>query len=405
MTTDLRFTVSRRSLLALATHCRQAADPKAAMPMLANVKLTLRGSTLEGVATDLYRQASMKIDVQVDHPSTLPRGICVPAIDFLERVNAMPDGLIRITTAEKGTKFTLASTVVTRKYTIHALSDQEFPSGFELGEDSTPVIMPAGDLAMVLRSVIEAASDDTTRNVNNVFFETNAGSVKMVTTDGYRLQLRSVALADKRPKRDMLLPLEAARNLIRVLDDAIGEVKGAKGKGDEKTEKTEEKAVPISVTITESGPHAHVIIGNRSFGFKKVDQSFPPYAQVIPGRTDNAMTLSKSVFLAAAKAIDIAANKKVGGIKLVITKNRVEVMSSSAETGEGSELIDVDYDGPAVTIGLQASYIADALAPIASDEIKMGFGSDLDPIKFSALEHDDISKTPAYVAVVMPMRV
>ena len=401
---DLRFTVSRRSLLALAAHCRQAADPKAAMPVLANVKLTLRGSTLEGVATDLYRQASMKIDVQVDFPSMNPIGICVPAVDFLERVNAMPDGQIRIVSSSDGTKLALASTVVTRKYSIHAIPTGEFPLGFGPATDDNPLQMPASDLAQLIRAVVEAASTDTTRpQVNAVLLAANRGVVKAVATDGHRLHYRAMALPGDRPERDLLIALEVAKNIVRVLDDAAGEAKEEnKGQGKEKNEK--DKAVAI-VKIAQSGPHIHFTIGNRSFGCKNVVSMFPPYRQVVPARMENELTLSKSVFLAAVKAINVVADERTGGIKLCVTENKIEVMSSSNEAGDGSEVIAVDYHGPAITVGLNANYVVDALTPIKEDEIKFGFSGDLDPSKFSAITNDGLDDTPSHFAIVMPMRV
>jgi DNA polymerase III sliding clamp (beta) subunit (PCNA family) len=66
--------------------------------------------------------------------------------------------------------------------------------------------------------------------------------------------------------------------------------------------------------------------------------------------------------------------------------------------GAAEDEIDISYDGPEVTIGLNARLVLDALSAIGGEEIRFGVGADrgVDPVWFRAAEGD------AILQVVMP---
>src|SRR6185369_11642918 len=88
--------IPKKDLLRLVTRCQGVADKKSAMPALANVLLAAEKNALRVAATDLYIGVTGQTHAEVKTGGT----VAVPAKDLLERVKAMPDGPLQITTTE-----------------------------------------------------------------------------------------------------------------------------------------------------------------------------------------------------------------------------------------------------------------------------------------------------------------
>ena len=71
------FIVPKKELLRLVSRCHGVADKKAAMPVLANVLLTVEGNALRVAATDLYLAVSGQMNVDVQKPGS----VALPAKD------------------------------------------------------------------------------------------------------------------------------------------------------------------------------------------------------------------------------------------------------------------------------------------------------------------------------------
>ena len=65
---------------------------------------------------------------------------------------------------------------------------------------------------------------------------------------------------------------------------------------------------------------------------------------------------------------------------------------------EGSEKVDIDYEGEEISIGFNARYFIEILSVLSDDEVNVELSGALDPV---------VVKDPAgvFVGVVMPMRI
>src|SRR5689334_8853367 len=114
--------IAKKDLLRLVARCQGVADKKSAMPALANVLLAVEGNTLRVAATDLYLGVTGQTQAEVKTSGS----VAVPAKDLLERIKAMPDGPLRITTSE-GAQTTLQAVGSPRRYTLPGIPGGEFP--------------------------------------------------------------------------------------------------------------------------------------------------------------------------------------------------------------------------------------------------------------------------------------
>src|SRR5690349_5090853 len=114
--------IPKKDLLRLVARCQGVADKKSAMPALANVLLAAEGNMMRVAATDLYLAVSGQTPAEVATSGS----VAVPARDLLERVKAMPDGPVQITSTDEA-QTTIKAVGSPRRYTLHGMPGREFP--------------------------------------------------------------------------------------------------------------------------------------------------------------------------------------------------------------------------------------------------------------------------------------
>ncbi|WP_437505334.1 DNA polymerase III subunit beta [Sorangium sp. So ce1099] len=372
--------IPKKDLLRLVARCQGVADKKSAMPALANVLLAADGNAVRVAATDLYIGVTGQTHADIKTGGS----VAVPARDLLERVKAMPDGPVQITTTE-GAHTSLKAVGSPRRYTLPGLPGSEFPQLPAPAQDAPSLELPVEQLALLItRTHFSISTDETRAHVNSALFEWAGDRVRMVTTDGHRLSKMEATVSGSSATATMLIPLKAITELRRLAEEARAE-----------------KETPM-VAITQSGPNAFFNIAGMQFSVKLVDAQFPPYQQVIPSVTERSVRAPRVAFAEALKAIALAANDRTGGVKLSIAPGTLRITSESPDTGAGFDELSVDYNGPEVTIGFNAKYFLDVLAAIDDEEVVLGISGELDP---AVLRPGSESNQQSYVAVIMPMRI
>ncbi|MGK3988170.1 DNA polymerase III subunit beta [Sorangium sp. So ce136] len=372
--------IPKKDLLRLVARCQGVADKKSAMPALANVLLAAEGNAVRVAATDLYLGVTGQTHADIKTGGS----VAVPARDLLERVKAMPDGPVQITTTE-GAHTSLKAVGSPRRYTLPGLPGSEFPQLPAPAQDAPSLELPVEQLALLItRTHFSISTDETRAHVNSALFEWAGDRVRMVTTDGHRLSKMEATVSGSSATATMLIPLKAITELRRLAEEARAE-----------------KETPM-VAITQSGPNAFFNIAGMQFSVKLVDAQFPPYQQVIPSVTERSVRAPRVAFAEALKAIALAANDRTGGVKLSIAPGTLRITSESPDTGAGFDELSVDYNGPEVTIGFNAKYFLDVLASIDDEEVVLGISGELDP---AVLRPGSESNQQSYVAVIMPMRI
>ncbi len=375
----MQVTVSKKELLRLLARCQGVADKKSTMPVLGNVLLEAAGNGLRLAATDLFLSVSGEVPAEV----TAKGSVAVGARDLFERVKAMPEGKLSITTTD-GASTTIRAVGQPRRYTLHGIPGSEFPQLPEPAKGEASLTLDVEVVALLISTTHFSISTDETRlHLNSALFEWKSGMVRMVTTDGHRLSRMQIQVKTKAPDMTMLVPLKGVQELRRLCDEARGE------------------AVK-TLQLQRSGQNAFFQIGGIQFGVKLVDAQFPPYDQVIPTSTAYSIVAPRASVADAIRAVSIAASDRTGGIKLSLDQNVIRFSSESPESGDGFDEVPVEYAGDAFTVGFNAKYFLDVLGAIECDELSLGISGELDPAVIRPAQNLEGSD---YLAVVMPMRI
>lgn len=375
----MQVTVSKKELLRLLARCQGVADKKSTMPVLGNVLLQASGNGLRLSATDLFLSVSGEVPAEV----TTKGSVAVGARDLFERVKAMPDGKLSITTTD-GSSTTVRAVGQPRRYTLHGIPGSDFPQLPEPAKGETTLTLDVEVVALLISTThFSISSDETRLHLNSALFEWKSGTVRMVTTDGHRLSRMQMTLDLKAPDTVMLVPLKGVQELRRLCDEARSE--GVK-----------------TLQLQRSGQNAFFQIGGIQFGVKLVDAQFPPYDQVIPSSTAYSIVAPRAAVADAIRAVSIAASDRTGGIKISLDRNVIRFSSESPESGDGFDEVPVEYDGDPFTVGFNAKYFLDVLSAIECDELNLGISGELDPAVIRPAQNLEGSD---YLAVVMPMRI
>lgn len=380
----MRVALSKKELLRVLARCQGVADKKSTMPVLGNVLLeTVDSGGLRLAATDLYLAVSGRIEATVEKPGSVALG----ARDLFERVKMMPDGQVTLEVND-GAATTIRADGAARRYTIHGMPGEEFPSLPEPDRDAEWLELEIAAMSRLLAATHFSISTDETRlHLSSALFEWEGSRVRMVTTDGHRLSKMELAAKGSTANTSMLIPLKGVQELRRLCDEALSELK------DDETPR---------MSLVQSGPSVFFELAGFRFSVKLVDAQFPPYQQVIPAQSERTVRAPRLALADALRAVSLAASDRTGGVKLTLSSGRIRVESESPEAGEGFDEIPVDYDGGDVTIGFNARYFLDVLGAMVDDEVRLGISGELDP---AVLQPGTESVDRSYLAVVMPMRI
>jgi DNA polymerase-3 subunit beta len=372
-------TIAKRTIVHLLSRCVGVASRKSTMPILENVLLTAddEANTLTIAATDLQLAVSGSVPATVKSGGTIALG----ARGLLERLRAMPDGEIAISTTD-ACAATIKAVGSSRRFTVQGIPGDEFPTLPTPAEESRTIDLPAETLATLIAQTSSAIADDETRvHLNGALFEVERGVVRMVATDGHRLAVATKTTDVVGAALSALVPRRGILELKRLIEDDPGAI----------------------VSVTLSMPNAFFDVAGFRTSVKLADAVFPPYQQVIPESSQTSLAVPRLAFADAIRAVSVSSSGRTGGISLKIGGGKILIEASSPESGEGSDTVPIASDAKCPdAIGVNAPYLLDALLAIDSEEVTLELGGDLDPI---VVKPGTVTSGGSYLAIVMPLRI
>jgi DNA polymerase III subunit beta len=276
------------------------------------------------------------------------------------------------------------------KFKMMGLDPRSFPampsqstkdSGAAKKQLKAELAIPAAVLAQMIDKTIFAVSPDEARyNLSGVYVESNApGAVRMVATDGHRLAMIEREVQGFTMTTGAIIPRKGLTELRKILD--VG---------------TEPE-----VRLSLEGQLAYLKRGATEVSMRLVEGEFPDYRGVIPKQSKYKITVKRDLLFAAIKRAAIFSSERYHGVKFALSAGTLTVSSTSPETGEASETLDVDFKSEEFAIGFNASYVQQALGVIpqaADSTVELGLSDDVSPGVIRT-ETDQ-----QYTYVVMPMR-
>ncbi len=377
----MKFTIDKTSLLKALDRAKSVTDNKGPMPILSHVKLSADPDKLHGClhvcATDLFIAVKTVVNCNVDEDG----GICLNAKDLYDRLKLMPEGDVKFSL--DGTKVTLKAAKSPRKFLLHGLPVDEYPTLPEHRTETESVTFNDHELADKIDSTIYAVSPDETRPfLNALLFEETNGKLNLAAADGHRL----VVLRSSNSRGNQwLVPLNAVRELSKLCRESASN-----------------KHMDSDVVFYPETNNLFVLVNGFEFSCKLSDGNFPPYNQIIPDKWNYEIRLDRDKLFTTLKALIVSTGES-RGVKLSFVEGKL-LFDAESSQGSGNDEMECDYQGTPTNYGVNAQYMIDAIEPVCTTKVVLKLSGDMDQI---LIEEDKEKKEgqDEYIAIVMPMRI
>jgi DNA polymerase-3 subunit beta len=365
----MEFRITKTEFLRGLRLAQGIADRKSTMPMLANVLLRTQGKgQLLVAATDLNVSLTAELKSQNAHEG----GLTLNAKDLYELVANAPGDDITLKKADNHWAEIRSGKAT---YRVVGMPDRDFPKVPDHREASYANVETAVLREMVDRTLFSVCNDETRFHLNGVFFESDGSKVRMVSTDGHRLSKVERTLANG-PKLSagIIIPKKGLLEMKKVLEGGA------------------------SCKLAIKTPHLFLVQEDIAIAVKLIDAQFPPYEQVIPKDHKRIITVDRVRLIDALRRAQLMSSE-TRGVKVAATKEGLTITSDNPDRGEVREELDAEYKGDAIAVGFNPKYVVELLSQMASDQVTLALGGELDPGLIKPVTGDD------YLGVVMPMRI
>jgi DNA polymerase III subunit beta len=363
--------INRDTLLKPLSAVSGIVERRHTLPILSNLLLEAKQDKIVLTATDL----EMQISLAINSPTGGELSTTVSAKKLLDICRALPENAeINMATTDSRIQVKTGKS----RFNLQTLPASDYPVMTKTaGTEPTTITISQGVLKRLFKQVEFAmAQQDIRYYLNGLLFEVSANKLNVVGTDGHRLSFTSTELSQNYEKQELILPRKTVIELIKLLDDSDEEVSV--------------EIVPGQVNFS---------FGDIRLITKVIDGKFPDYNRVIPVGHQNTFTIDRMTVLLSMQRASILSNEKYRGIRMVLANNSLRLISTNSEQEEAEEELEIAYNGEALDIGFNVTYMIDVLNNVSTDHIIFSF-ADANSSCLVTVPEDE-----SYKYVVMPMRI
>jgi DNA polymerase-3 subunit beta len=364
----MKFNATRETILKPLGAVIGVVERRQTMPILAHVLITAQKDKVTLTATDL--EVELRAEAAVD--VAVPGEVTVPGRKLYDICRALPEG-VEIEVALSGGKVSLKAG--RSRFTLATLRAADFPTVEEVAVQQSLVLDRAGFKRLLEKTQFSMAQQDVRYYLNGLLLETSGKTLRAVATDGHRLALSELELAEATTRGgQVIVPRKGVLELMRLVD----------GDG--------------QITVTIGANHVRVEVDDIRFTSKLIDGRFPDYERVVPKNPGNIVLADRALLRAGLQRAAILSNEKYRGVRLALEENRVTMQANNPEQEEAEEQLEVEYRGDTMEIGFNVNYLLDALGAVNSDQVELGLS---DPNASCLIKSPGVQDSRF---VVMPMR-
>lgn len=363
----MKFSLPKEAFLDGLQQVQSVVSTRTTLPILSNVLLQAEDGHLRLTTTDLDVGVRGSIEAQIEEPGATT----LPARRLFSIIRELPTGEVRFESDGKNIARIQSGH---SDFRIHGLPQDEFPP-LPKFEGARAYVLPQDKVKDALRKTSYAISTDETRYVlNGILCAFKDNKLTMVATDGRRLAHVDLDL-ELTPEQEtsVIVPAKAIAELARLLRDE-GDLHVQLG--------TNQVAFELNGTLLVS---------------KLIEGNYPNYRQVIPAEAKERVSLERETFLNAVKRVALLTSEKSNSVKLIFTKNNLDIAANSPEIGEAKESLPVKYGGRDLTIAFNPDFLMAPLRHLTDDEVHLELIDEMSP--------GVVKVNTPFLYVLMPMRI
>ena len=362
----MKFRCERDVLQEAFSSAGRAVATRVSLPVLSGVRLILTGDELRLTGSDL----DLSIEVQIQVSGGQDGAAVLPAKLGSDIFRALEPGAVSISIEGDQAQIVAGRSV----FSVRTLPVEDFPRL----PDPPPggVTIQVEELADALRQVIPSASHDDARPIlTGVLLAAEAGGLRLVATDSYRLAVRDLpGTSVLHEGQSVLVPGRALGELARLLG----------GKGE--------------VTLRLGERDASFETGTTRLSTRLIEGAYPPYRNLIPATLPNTLTVNRASILDALRRVRLLA-KDATPVRLKLSPESFELIAITQDVGQASEEVEGSYEGGEMIVAFNPEFLIAGVESAGGETITLETIDTLKPALIRSTERAD------YLYLLMPVRV
>lgn len=359
----MKFKVSSKEFYNAASAVCKVINTKNALMILDNFLITLDGNMLTITGSDVENALTARLEVADGKGNG---SVCLGARRLVDLLKELPDQGVEVSVNEETLEVQLSYPsghysyvgITPEQYPVFKNDDQENPLSFSLA---------TSQLIEGLENTMFACSVDEYRQImQGVLLDINPESVTYVATDTRKL----VKYVDRRTAPGVtcrcVLPPKPS-NIIRNVF-----------------------AKEESLTLTINSRSAVFESEHYTFQCTLLNGVYPEYNRVLPKNNTNILTVERVAFLNAVRRVGLFVEGGASLEKFRMTPEKILLKSNDPSLCTSArEQIPCNYSGNELTIGFNASCLAEILGTLKGNEIIVNLGDASRPGIFRPSEEPD----------------
>jgi DNA polymerase-3 subunit beta len=365
----MKFSIPRSQLIKVLQQVSGTIGGRATLPILGNLLIAVEDGQLLLTATDLEVELIGQLPLENESEAGQ---ITVPARKFLDICRGLPDDA-DITFSVENERVTVRSG--RSRFSLATLPANDFPN-IEDWQSELSLTLTQGALrGLIEKTQFSMANQDVRYYLNGMLFDIDGDILRTVATDGHRMAVAQTTLGEVAEAKQVIVPRKGIQELVKLLD-------------------MPEQQVEVQI----GSANVRVKVNQFVFTSKLIDGRFPDYRRVMPKNTNKTLIAACDSLRQAFSRAAILSNEKFRGVRLNIENGEMRITANNPEQEEAEEILDVDFEGDAIEIGFNVSYVIDVLNTLKCASVRLSM---LDA-NSSALIEDTEDDSAMYV--VMPIR-
>jgi DNA polymerase-3 subunit beta len=342
----MKFAIDKSDLVRKLQTVTGVVEKRATLPILSNLLIEARDSTLQIGASDL----EVTIRTQAGAMVAAPGSVTLPAAKMHEIARSLADEKVEFELMDRNQVTIRCGRT---RYRIAGQPRDEFPNFPEVDEKGG-VKLPAAVLkGMIERVVFAITLEDPRYSLNGALLLLKERSLTLVATDGHRLAFvtKTLDLEPRSEEVQVIVPRKALHEVAKMSAD-----------------------VPSDevVVFGKAANHVFFVVGDNRLTANVLEGNFPRYENVMPKSCETSLTLPTEDFANAVRRVSLLASDRSGrAVRLSVAPGKLELFSKT-EAGEAQEIMALDdYEGAEISIGFNARYLLDFLNVVGSPAVKL----------------------------------
>jgi DNA polymerase III subunit beta len=361
----VKFRCERDVLVDAFGTAARAVASRSSMPVLSGVRVVLTGDQLRLAGSDLDLTITAEVMVHGEVDGT----VIVPAKLGADILRSLEPGSVTVSVTGESAQIQSGRS----NFSLRTLPADEYPRLPEAAAGG--VTIEAAALADALKQVIPSASHDDARPIlTGVLLAAEAGGLRLVATDSYRLAVRDLpGQTVLQEGQSVLVPSRALAEVARVL-----------GSGD--------------VTLHLGERDAAFSIGSTIVMTRLIEGQYPAYRSLIPASMANKLTVNRSAFLDALRRVRLLA-KDATPVRLKLSSDGFELVAITQDIGQANEELEATYAGAELTVAFNPDFLIAGIESATGDVVTLETIDNLKPAIVRSPDRAD------YLYLLMPVRV